>query len=66
MRNLILQDDLEKPRIIGYRSKSSETRVKHKIKLKQKTQCRLDVPGQSPKTPIYTKRNKMTVDGPGT
>jgi len=57
---------LEKSRITGCRNKSGAARVKQKIKLKAKTQCRLDVPGQNPKTPIYTKRNKMTVDGPGT
>lgn len=33
-------------------------------KTEAKTQCRLDVSGQNPKTSIYTKRNKMIVDGP--
>jgi len=32
-------------------------------KTEAKTQCRLDVPGQNPRTPIYTKQNKMIVDG---
>jgi len=35
-------------------------------KTEAKTQCRLDVPGQNPQTPIYKKRNEMIVDGPVT
>jgi len=35
-------------------------------KTEAKNQCPLDGPGQNNKTNIYTKRNKMIVDGPET
>jgi len=37
---------------------------KTEYKTEAKTQCRLDVSGQNPKTSIYTKQNKMIVNGP--